>query len=179
MTDIPRDPEQVQAILRRLADELVQSIETWDRVAFIGIRTGGDLIAKSLVRILQERTGKKIPMGALDITLYRDDITRRKTYPEVKSTDIPFAVDGRDIVLVDDVLYTGRSIRAAIDHIVDLGRPGRIYLLVLFDRGGRELPIQADFTGMKISLPEGQVVKLEPDVTRETIAGVLLSGAKR
>lgn len=179
MAEIPRDPAQVQAMIRRLGDELVASVKAWDSVAFIGIRTGGDLIAKSLVRLLEERIGKKIPMGVLDITLYRDDITRRKAYPEVKSTNIPFAVDEKDIILVDDVLYTGRSIRAAIDHIVDLGRPGRIYLLVLFDRGGRELPIQADFAGMKISLPDEQVIKLEPDADRESIAGVLISEVKR
>jgi pyrimidine operon attenuation protein/uracil phosphoribosyltransferase len=118
-------------------------------------------------------------MGVLDITLYRDDLTRRKVNPEVKSTNIPFSLDDKDIILVDDVLYTGRSIRAAIDHIVDLGRPGRIYLLVLFDRGGRELPIQADFTGMKISLPDERVIKLEPDADKESIAGVLISEVKR
>ena len=179
MAEIPRDAAQIQAMLRRLVDELVDSIQAWDSVAFIGIRTGGDLIAKSLVRLLESRIGKKIPMGVLDITLYRDDITRRRASPEVKSTSIPFAVDDKNIILVDDVLYTGRSIRAAIDHIVDLGRPGRIYLLVLFDRGGRELPIQADFTGMKISLPDEQVVKLEPDAERESIAGVLISEVKR
>lgn len=179
MAEIPRDPAQIQALLRRLADELAGSVKTWDSIAFIGIRTGGDLIAKSLVRLLEEQTGKKIPMGVLDITLYRDDLTRRKVNPEVKSTNIPFAVDDKDIILVDDVLYTGRSIRAAIDHIVDLGRPGRIYLLVLFDRGGRELPIQADFTGMKISLPDERVIKLEPDADKESIAGVLISEVKR
>ncbi len=179
MAEIPRDPTQVQAVLGRLADELEASMPAWDPVAFIGIRTGGDLIAKSLVRLLEERIGKKIPVGVLDIPLYRDDITRRKASPEVKSTNIPFAVDDKDIILVDDVLYTGRSIRAAIDHIVDLGRPGRIYLLVLFDRGGRELPIQADFTGMKISLPDEQVIKLEPDADKESIAGVLISEVKR
>jgi pyrimidine operon attenuation protein/uracil phosphoribosyltransferase len=179
MAEIPRDSVQVQAMLRKLADELLDSLKAWDTVAFIGIRTGGDLIAKSLVRLLEERTGKRVPVGVLDITLYRDDITRRRAYPEVKSTDIPFAVDGKDIILVDDVLHTGRSIRAAIDHIVDLGRPGRIFLLVMFDRGGRELPIQADFTGMKISLPDEKVIKLEPDAGKESIAGVIISEVKR
>ncbi|HPI92084.1 MAG TPA: bifunctional pyr operon transcriptional regulator/uracil phosphoribosyltransferase PyrR [Deltaproteobacteria bacterium] len=179
MAEIPRGPEEIQALLSTLTEELLATIRSWDAVAFIGIRTGGDLIAKSLVRILEERTGKQIPMGVLDITLYRDDITRRKAYPEVKSTDIPFAVDDKDIILVDDVLYTGRSIRAAIDHIVDLGRPGRIYLLVMFDRGGRELPIQADFTGMKISLPDEQVIKLEPSADKDSIAGVIISEVKR
>ncbi len=179
MAEIPTDPAQVQAMIKRLSEELVDSVKAWDKVAFIGIRTGGDLIAKSLVRLLEERTGERIPMGVLDITLYRDDITRRKAYPEVKSTNIPFAVEDKDIILVDDVLHTGRSIRAAIDHIVDLGRPGKIYLLVLFDRGGRELPIQADFTGMKINLPDEQIIKLEPDADRGSMAGVLISEVKR
>lgn len=179
MAEIPRDPAQIQALLARLVDELAESIHAWDATAFIGIRTGGDLIARSLMKLLEDRTGKKIPMGVLDITLYRDDITRRKAYPEVKSTNIPFAVDDRDIILVDDTLHTGRSIRAAIDHIVDLGRPGRIYLLVLFDRGGRELPIQADFTGMRIDLPDDRVIKLEPDPDTGAIAGVVISEVKR
>ena len=93
--------------------------------------------------------------------------------------DIPFVIDHKDIILVDDVLYTGRSVRAAIDHIVDLGRPGRIYLLVLFDRGGRELPIQADFVGMKINLPDEQVIKLETSADKENIPGVIISEVKR
>ena len=110
--------------------------------------------------MLKDRIGRDIPLGALDISLYRDDISRRLIYPEVKSTEIPFAVDDKQIILVDDVLNTGRSVRAAIDHIMDLGRPRRIYLLVLFDRGGREIPIQADFVGEKISVDADRIVKL-------------------
>ena len=179
MDKIPRGPREIQEILARLAQELMSSISAWDEVAFIGIRSGGELIARGLVKILQEKTGKQIPLGALDIALYRDDLTRRKSYPEVRSTDIPFAVDARDIILVDDVLFTGRSVRAAIDHIVDLGRPKRIYLLVLFDRQGRELPIQADFTGLKISLRDDQVIKIEAAADKDAIAGVVISEVKK
>ena len=166
-------------MLVRLAEELMNSISAWDNAAFIGIRNGGELIARGLVKLLEEKIAKQIPLGVLDIALYRDDLTRRKFYPEVRSTDIPFIVDDKDIILVDDVLYTGRSVRAAIDHIVDLGRPGRIYLLVLFDRGGRELPIQADFVGMKINLPDEQVIKLDTSADRENIPGVIISEVKR
>ncbi|HQI81817.1 MAG TPA: bifunctional pyr operon transcriptional regulator/uracil phosphoribosyltransferase PyrR [Deltaproteobacteria bacterium] len=179
MAEIPQGKDQVRKMLTRLAGELMEAVPDWEKAAFIGIRTGGDLIARNLAGLLQEQTGRQVPVGVLDITLYRDDISRRKAYPEVRSTDIPFAVDGKDIILVDDVLHTGRSVRAAIDQIVDLGRPRRIYLLVLFDRQGRELPIQADFAGMKISLPEEQVIKIESGPDRETIVGVLISEVKR
>jgi pyrimidine operon attenuation protein / uracil phosphoribosyltransferase len=179
MEEIPRSPKEVQSILVRLTEELMGSISEWDKVAFIGMRSGGELIARGLVKLLEEKISKQIPLGVLDIALYRDDLTRRKFYPEVRSTDIPFVVDGKDILLVDDVLYTGRSVRAAIDHIVDLGRPGRIYLLVLFDREGRELPIQADFIGMKINLPDEQIIKLDASADNESIAGVIISEVKR
>lgn len=179
MTEIPKNPQDIHAILVRLADDLMKTISDWDKVAFIGIRSGGELIARDLVKLLKEKTGNQIPLGALDIALYRDDLTRRKSYPEVRSTDIPFAVDAKEIILVDDVLYTGRSVRAAIDHIVDLGRPERIYLLVLFDRKGRELPIQADFTGLKINLPDDQVIKIEALEGKDAIGGVVISEVKR
>jgi len=179
MSVIPRTPEEIHTVLLDLAEGLIRSISSWDNTAFIGVRSGGELIARSLVKLLKDKTGKEVPLGVLDIALYRDDLSRRKFYPEVRSTDIPFAVDGIDIVLVDDVLHTGRSVRAAIDHIVDLGRPGRIYLLVLFDRGSRELPIQADFVGRKITLSDEQVIKLEASSDGQSIAGVVISEVKR
>jgi pyrimidine operon attenuation protein/uracil phosphoribosyltransferase len=177
MSTIPTDPGRIHEILGRLADELVPMASTGAPLAFIGIRSGGELVAKELVAMLEERTGTRLPLGVLDITLYRDDISRRRIYPEVKATDIPFDVDGLDILLVDDVIYTGRSARAAIDHIVDLGRPRRIYLLVLFDRGGRELPIQPDFAGMRITLPEDLIIKIDSGETGR-IARVVISEAK-
>jgi len=179
MAEIPRTPQEIQSILVRLADELMASISAWEKVAFIGVRSGGELMARGLVKLLEEKIGKQLPLGVLDIALYRDDLTRRKYYPEVRSTDIPFAVDDKEIILVDDVLYTGRSVRAAIDHIVDLGRPRRIYLLVLFDRDGRELPIQADFIGLKVNLPDEHIIKLEASADKEAIEGVVISEVKR
>jgi pyrimidine operon attenuation protein / uracil phosphoribosyltransferase len=179
MAELPRSSQEIQSILVRLADELMTSISAWDKVAFIGVRSGGELMARGLVKLLKEKTGKQLPLGVLDIALYRDDLTRRKSYPEVRSTDIPFGVDDKEIILVDDVLYTGRSVRAAIDHIVDLGRPRRIYLLVLFDRDGRELPIQADFIGLKINLPDEHIIKLEASADKEAIAGIVISEVKR
>lgn len=179
MTGIPRTPEEIQGLLLDLGEGLVHSISGWDKVVFIGIRSGGELIAKNLVRFLKNRVGIEVPLGVLDIALYRDDLTRRGFYPEVRSTDIPFGLDEKDIVLVDDVLHTGRSVRAAIDHIVDLGRPGRIYLLVLFDRSGREFPIQADFVGRRISLPDEQIIKIEASADGQTIEGLVITEVKR
>jgi len=161
MSEIPMNTNEIEAILRELSDKLFNAITKWDNCGFIGIRSGGELIAKKVVELLRQKTGKDLPLGALDIALYRDDISKRLYYPEVRSTDVPFSVDEKEIILVDDVLHTGRSVRAAIDHIVDLGRPERIYLLVLFDRGGRELPIQADFVGRVIDLPEEKIIKID------------------
>jgi pyrimidine operon attenuation protein / uracil phosphoribosyltransferase len=179
MSEIPKTPEEIQALLNDLTEGLVQTITRWDKVVFIGIRSGGELIARNLVRRLKNKIDIEIPLGVLDIALYRDDFTKRRFNPEVRSTDIPFALDEKNVILVDDVLYTGRSVRAAIDHIVDLGRPHRIYLLVLFDREGRELPIQADFTGRKIKLPEEKVIKLESSPDGQSIAGVIVSEVKK
>ncbi len=178
MSEVPKNPEEIQGLLRDLTEDLVKAIPRWDKVVFIGIRSGGELIARNLVKLLKQKINMEVPLGVLDIALYRDDLTKRKFYPEVRSTDIPFAVDEKDVVLVDDVLYTGRSVRAAIDHIVDLGRPHRIYLLVMFDREGRELPIQADFLGRKIRLHGEKIIKLEAS-TEGKIDGVILSEVKK
>ncbi|HPC47051.1 MAG TPA: bifunctional pyr operon transcriptional regulator/uracil phosphoribosyltransferase PyrR [Deltaproteobacteria bacterium] len=179
MNEIPTDTTAVTKILAGLARQLEAMISRGDDLALVGIRSGGELVARSLLDMIERSCGKKVPLGVMDITLYRDDITRRRMYPEVKGTHIPFDVDDKDIVLVDDVLYTGRSARAAIDQIIDLGRPRRIYLLVLFDRGGRELPIQPDFTGMKIDLPRDQVIKIEGAPDAKTIARVVVSEERR
>ncbi|MGC9323391.1 MAG: bifunctional pyr operon transcriptional regulator/uracil phosphoribosyltransferase PyrR [Desulfomonilia bacterium] len=169
----------IEGFFQQISGKLIGAFTSWDDVAFIGIRSGGELIARSLVELIKAKTGNEIPLGVLDITLYRDDLSKRRFYPEVRSTDIPFSVDNKDIILVDDVLHTGRSVRAAIDHIVDLGRPGRIYLLVLFDRGGRELPIQADFVGEHIELPDDRIIKLDVSPDGESIAGVVISEVPR
>lgn len=179
MADKLLGSKEVDGILHNLADTLYSSIKNWDEIVFIGIRSGGLLVAKNVVKLLEEKTGMQIPLGALDIALYRDDLAKKRFYPEVRSTDIPFSVDDKAVILVDDVINTGRSVRAAIDHIVDLGRPMRIYLLVLFDRGGRELPIQADFVGQTIELSNEKIIKLEGSEDTHSIMDVVISEVDR
>ncbi|OPZ60878.1 MAG: Bifunctional protein PyrR [Deltaproteobacteria bacterium ADurb.Bin510] len=162
MANIPQSEAQIEALLEELVASLGQSFDTWDKVAFVGVRSGGELLARQLVKRLGKRSGANIPLGLLDISFYRDDLSKRLFSPEVKNTEIDFAIDDQTIILVDDVLNTGRTVRAAIDHLMDLGRPKRIMLLVLFDRGGRELPFQADFVGARIDLPDDKRVKLKP-----------------
>ncbi|MDT8271825.1 MAG: bifunctional pyr operon transcriptional regulator/uracil phosphoribosyltransferase PyrR [Desulfomonilia bacterium] len=171
-------PSDIVGLLDSLSEKLTGTFSAWEDVAFIGVRSGGEFIARALVGLIREKTGNAVPLGVLDITLYRDDISKRRFYPEVRSTDIPFSVDDKDIILVDDVLHTGRSVRAAIDQIVDLGRPRRIYLMVLFDRGGRELPIQADFVGKHIELPDKQIIKLDVSDDGASFNGVVITEVK-
>ncbi len=159
MQDVFMGSEEIQGIIAGLVDAMEKHFSSWNDVCFIGIRQGGVHVARHIVKALKGR-GINVPLGVLDISLYRDDISRRLFYPEVKGTDIPFDLNDMRIILVDDVLWTGRSARAAIDHIVDLGRPKRIYLLVLFDRGGREIPIQPDFVGRKVVLEPTKLIKL-------------------
>ncbi len=179
MTEIPHSAQDIDGMLHDLAETLMADIDNWNDVVFIGIRSGGVLVARNVVTILEERTGKQIPLGALDIGLYRDDLSKKRVYPEVRSTDIPFSLDDKTVILVDDVLYTGRSVRAAIDHMVDLGRPMRIYLMVLFDRGGREFPIQADFVGKTIEVADDKVIKLEASENTQLIIEVISSEVSR
>lgn len=179
MTDILLTPGEVGMILQELADKLEARFKTWDKIVFMGIRSGGEHVAEHLVKIMKKRLKRDIPLGELDIALYRDDLSKRLFYPEVRSTSIPFDIEGKIVILVDDVLNTGRSVRAAIDHIVDLGRPQRIYLLVLFDRGGRELPIQADFIGKTIELPAKKVIKINVPEDTSKLGNVIITGVRR
>lgn len=179
MTTLSLKPTDVRAILRRLALKVFRAFENWDDVVFIGIRSGGEHIARHVVKLLEAKTGKPVPLGALDIGLYRDDLSKRLNYPEVRRTEIPFDVSDKVVVLVDDVLNTGRTVRAALEHIIDLGRPRRIYLLVLFDRGGRELPIQADFVGRTIDLPPHQLIKIEIPADEDKLGSVHISEVPR
>jgi len=145
-----------------LADEIVLKTSKGDRIAVIGIRSRGEILAKRLSDILSKKLKTKIPCGTLDITLYRDDINNPHGDSQliVRSTEIGFDIDDKIIILVDDVLYTGRSIRAAMDALIDLGRPKAIRLAVLVERAGRELPIAADFAGLKIDLPAEKNVQV-------------------
>ena len=159
------DADRMQRSLTRIAHEIVERNGAIEEVAIVGIRERGVPLARRLAKRLHEITGHEVPTGALDITLYRDDLMRHAVGPQpvVRSTDILFDIDDRLILLVDDVLYTGRTIRAALDALIDFGRPKAIQLAVLIDRGHRELPIKADYVGKNVptSRRESVQVRLE------------------
>ncbi len=145
---------------------------SFDQVAFIGVRTRGPYIAKRLAEIVKKRHGKDIPIGEMDITLYRDDLNALLPGGTIDHTRIPFDIANKIVVLFDDVLNTGRTVRAAVDHLIDLGRPRMIHLAVMIDRGGRELPIAANYVGKRIDLKAGGNVEVklkEVDRTEEVL----------
>ena len=149
---IVMDADRISRALTRIAHEIVERNKSLEGLALVGIRSRGEHLARRLATALREITGQDVPTGALDITLYRDDLMRHTVGPQplVRLTEIPFSIDDRRILLVDDVLYTGRTIRAALDALIDFGRPKVIQLVVLVDRGHRELPIKADYVGKNI-----------------------------
>ena len=149
------DARALQRTLRRMADEIVELNNGTDDLLIIGIQRRGVQLAARIVSMIAERENVTIPRGALDITLYRDDLQTVGPRPVVGPTDLPWDIDGKHVVIVDDVLYTGRTVRAALDELADFGRPRRIALAVLVDRGGRELPIHADVVGREITVPAG------------------------
>ncbi|HEX2230194.1 MAG TPA: bifunctional pyr operon transcriptional regulator/uracil phosphoribosyltransferase PyrR [Candidatus Binatia bacterium] len=151
---------QVNAIFERFAREMLRRYGSFDQVVFIGVRTRGPFVAKRLAQIIRKREAKEIPVGEMDITLYRDDVNALLPGGTIDHTRIPFDIANKIVVLFDDVLYTGRTVRAAVDHLIDLGRPRMIHLAVIIDRGGRELPIAANYVGKKISLPATQNVQV-------------------
>src|SRR5712671_7608528 len=166
------DADRMSRTLTRIAHEIVERNRGVKGLALVGIRTRGVFLAKRLAKALQQITDEPVPTGALDITLYRDDLMRHAVGPQplVRKTEIPFSIDNQKILLVDDVLYTGRTIRAALDALIDFGRPREIQLIVLVDRGHRELPIKADYVGKNVptSLKENVHVRLtETDGTDE------------
>jgi len=138
--------------LRRMAEQVVELDGGTERLVLVGIQRRGVQLAERIARIIREREGADVPRGALDITLYRDDLQTVGPRPVVGPTDLPWNLEGRCVVIVDDVLYTGRTVRAALDELADFGRPARIALAVLVDRGGRELPIHADVVGRTIDV---------------------------
>jgi len=158
------DADRMGRSLARIAHEVLERNRGIEELALVGIRTRGVPIARRLARAVKEINGHDIPTGALDITLYRDDLMRHAVGPQplIRRTEIPFSIDDRGILLVDDVLYTGRTIRAALDALIDFGRPRSIQLIVLVDRGHRELPIKADYVGKNLptSLAESVQVRL-------------------
>jgi pyrimidine operon attenuation protein/uracil phosphoribosyltransferase len=151
---------EVGNTLDRLAEEVLAGHQSLDNLLVVGIRTGGAYLAQRLVDRLSQRTGTSTPVGVLDITLYRDDWTRINHKPLVGKTELPGSIDDHEVLLVDDVLFTGRTVRAALDALIDYGRPSRIELAVLVDRGGRELPIRPDFVGLILNLPAAQRVNV-------------------
>lgn len=146
----------------RIAHEILERNKGTEDVVLVGIRKGGDHLASLLGQRIEEIEGQKIPLGALDVTLYRDDLNARG-HLAMGKTDIPFPVDGRKVILVDDVLYTGRTIRAAMDSIMDLGRPKNIQLAVLIDRGHRELPIRPDYIGRNVPTSREEEIQVDFD----------------
>jgi pyrimidine operon attenuation protein/uracil phosphoribosyltransferase len=159
------DANRIGRTLTRIAHEVVERNKGVGGLAIIGVRTRGVHIARRLATSLMEITGEEVPTGSLDITLYRDDLMRHAVGPQplVRRTEIPFSIDDRKILLVDDVLYTGRTVRAALDALIDFGRPRSIQLVVLVDRGHRELPVKADYVGKNLptSLEESVQVRLQ------------------
>jgi pyrimidine operon attenuation protein/uracil phosphoribosyltransferase len=156
------DSKQIERILLDLADSIISETSGEQEIATIGIRSRGEILAHRLSRQLSEKLSKDVPCGTLDITLYRDDLNspQSSAQPQVRTTEIGFDIDDKIIVLVDDVLYTGRSARAAMDALIDLGRPRAIRLAVLVDRVGREFPIQADYAGYKTDVAPGRLVQV-------------------
>ena len=156
------DADRVGRALTRIAHEILERNRGVEELALVGIRTRGVPIARRLAHSLREISHHEVPTGTLDITLYRDDLMRHAVGPQpvIRKTEIPFSIDDRRILLVDDVLYTGRTIRAALDALIDFGRPKSIQLVVLVDRGHRELPIKADYVGKNLPTSLSQSVQV-------------------
>ena len=170
------DADRIGRTLARIAHEIVERNKGVEDLALVGVRTRGVPLARRLARALKEITGHEVPTGALDITLYRDDLMRHAVGPQptVRRTEIQFSIDNRKILLVDDVLYTGRTTRAALDALIDYGRPKGIQLIVLVDRGHRELPIKADYVGKNVPTSGRERVKVRLTETDGEDAVVIL-----
>jgi pyrimidine operon attenuation protein/uracil phosphoribosyltransferase len=156
------DADRMARSLARIAHEILERNRGVEELAFVGIRTRGVPLARRLSAIIRDINRHELPTGALDITLYRDDLMRHAVgaQPVVRSTDIPFSIDDKRILLVDDVLYTGRTIRAALDALIEFGRPKSIQLVVMVDRGHRELPIKADYVGKNLPTSRAESVQV-------------------
>lgn len=150
----------IQRTLARMAREILKRHPHLTNASLVGVRSRGVPLARRLALEIKRRSGREPTVGALDISLYRDDFTTIAAQPVIRGTEIPFTIDGRTVVLVDDVLYTGRTVRAALDQLIDFGRPARIELAVLVDRGHRELPIRADYVGRTVATARDQVVQV-------------------
>lgn len=154
------DDIAIKRAITRIAHEIIEKNKGVENVALIGIRRRGGPLAHRLAERIEEIEGVKVPVGILDITLYRDDLTTLSSHPQVHRTEVFFNINNMNIVLVDDVMYTGRTVRAAMDALIDLGRPRSIQLAVLVDRGHRELPIRADFIGKNVPTSQSEVISV-------------------
>lgn len=166
------DKDEMRRALLRLSHQILEKNREIEDLVVVGIHRRGVTLAERISKMMEEIKGKKLPTGTLDITLYRDDFTRIAYQPVVRNTNILFPIDDKKVVLVDDVLYTGRTVRAAIDALIDFGRPKKIELAVLIDRGHRELPIRADYVGKNIPTSSGEMVEVrveELDGTDEVL----------
>src|SRR5450755_2091402 len=152
---------EIDRTLVRLAHEILEKTKDLDLLAFIGIRRRGVPLAQRLAKKIEDLEHRKVPVGILDINLYRDDLSTVSAQPVLNATDIPFEVTGKDIILMDDVLYTGRTIRAALDALFDQGRAARVQLLVLIDRGHRELPIEARYIGRMVQTSAAEIIEVK------------------
>ncbi|MCD6138547.1 MAG: bifunctional pyr operon transcriptional regulator/uracil phosphoribosyltransferase PyrR [Deltaproteobacteria bacterium] len=150
----------IDRILTRMAHEILEKHKGTENLVLIGIRTGGVFLADRAREKILSIEGTNVPRGDLDITLYRDDWTRIAPHPVVQKTELPFSLDGKQVILVDDVLFTGRTVRAAMDALIDFGRPDQIELAVLVDRGHRELPIEANYVGKHVETIHGATVNV-------------------
>jgi len=155
------DKESMDRTLERVAHEIIEKIKTIEEMAIVGIKNRGAYLGERLAEKIERITGTKPLVGALDITLYRDDLTQATEQPVVRATEIDFDISGKKVVLVDDVLFTGRTVRCALDALIDLGRPAQIQLAVLIDRGHRELPIRADYVGKNVPTSLKEVVEVK------------------
>src|SRR4030043_2052340 len=158
---IVQTEKDVEKALNQICEQLLTKHSQLNEMVLVGIRTGGVFLAERLRQKILQKRGIDLPPGIIDITLYRDDWTRLSQTPEVKKTEIPFSIEDKHVLLVDDVLFTGRTIRAAIDVLLDLGRPRRVELAVLIDRGHRELPIQADYVGKMLETSRQDSINVE------------------
>jgi pyrimidine operon attenuation protein/uracil phosphoribosyltransferase len=169
------DSQDIARAVTRIAHEILERNKGVKDLALVGIRTGGVHLAHRLVRRIHDIEGVSVPIGELDITLYRDDLSLRKEQPILRKTSVPFDISGKIVVLVDDVLFTGRTIRAAMDGLIDLGRPAEIQLAVLVDRGHRQLPIKATFIGKNIPTSREENIQVLLEETGEDDRVVILN----
>ena len=175
------DADAIGRTLTRIAHEIIEADPSLDEVGSVGIQTRGVPLAKRLARLIEERTGEAPPLGAVDITFYRDDVSVRggeaplAPQPVVRETSLDFSLDGRTVILVNDVLYTGRTIRAAIDALFDYGRPARVQLAVLVDRGHRELPIRPDYVGKNLPTARAERIQVQLVEVDEVDSVLLIS----